>query len=162
MFIRVDRKYTRDGQTDRSTDRHHTTALAALVHSIARQKRSHQSSWKFPNRRTTLASCNFRQTSAPCRRARVEVCRWWCSCVAYCSLTSVASLRSVLSARLRNSCACWTNCSPGSTSWPLTTPVYASNCSATATTASVGCLSHDPTTPTVPWRWDLIWLTPSS
>jgi len=38
MFIRFDMIHQRDRQTDGQADRHRATAIAALVHSIARQK----------------------------------------------------------------------------------------------------------------------------
>jgi len=42
MFIRFGATHERDRQTDRRTDRetdgHHMTAIAALMHSISRQK----------------------------------------------------------------------------------------------------------------------------
>ena len=38
MFIRFDRMYERDRQTDGRTDRNRMTAKAALAYSIARQK----------------------------------------------------------------------------------------------------------------------------
>jgi len=38
VFIRFDMIHERDRQTDRRTDRHRITAIAALMHSIARQK----------------------------------------------------------------------------------------------------------------------------
>jgi len=37
MFIRFDMIHERDRQTDTQTDRHRMTAIAALMHSIARQ-----------------------------------------------------------------------------------------------------------------------------
>ena len=38
MFIRFDMIHERDRRTDRRTDGHRMTAIAALMHSIARQK----------------------------------------------------------------------------------------------------------------------------
>jgi len=38
MFIRFDMIHERDRQTDRQMDGHRMTAIAALMHSIARQK----------------------------------------------------------------------------------------------------------------------------
>jgi len=38
MFIRFDMIHERDRRTDRQTDRHRMTAIAALMHSIAQQK----------------------------------------------------------------------------------------------------------------------------
>jgi len=40
MFIRFDMIHECDRRTDRQTDGHRMTAIAALMHSIARQKRS--------------------------------------------------------------------------------------------------------------------------
>jgi len=39
MFTRFNTIHERDGQTDGQTDRHRTTAQAALMHSISQQKK---------------------------------------------------------------------------------------------------------------------------
>ena len=58
MFIRFDMIHERDRRTDRQTDgqtdRHRMTAIAALMHSIARQKP--RSSWFLANLTTFYRS----------------------------------------------------------------------------------------------------------